>query len=275
MLFDRPHLVTPQTHAAYCQWVESRLSSPGVDVAEVPKTDAQDGDPEPGEDGYYSSNGLLQVAENAVLIKVYGTLVMHPEDIAMSECGCPMERLNQKIDAAEADPRIEKVFYDFRTPGGSITGIPETGRKIQQSRKETIAFCDSQCCSGGIWLAEQCQKFYATPSSRIGSVGVYTLRMDLTQQMKKDGVKVKAIFAGKYKLMGAYFQPLAADEESILQKQIDKIYDQFKFAMTSFRTPSDDSYGNGLVFDGEQAAEMGLTDGCVESLSELIEQFTN
>lgn len=264
-LFYEPALITPARHAALCQMLELRLSAINNPVQEQKKADNLDDD-EP-------DTSLTEVGKSAI-IPVHGTLVMHPEDIAMSECGCAMEDLNSMIDVAENDSSISRVIYDFRTPGGTVTGIPETARKILSSRKETIAFTDSECCSGGLWLAAQCQKFYATQSSRVGSVGVYVMCLDMTRALKKDGVKVNAISAGKYKLLGAYWKELADDERAILQASVDKIYAQFKEAMESFRMVDDANFGNGLVFDGEQAAELGFTDGTVESIDDIIENMT-
>ena len=257
-LFNEPLLVTPARHAAICQIVESRLASVLVSS---------------GEDDSESEDTDVQQVGETCIIPVHGTIVPHASDLAMSECGCPLEELNAKIDMAEHDGNIVRMVFDFRTPGGTVTGVPETARKILYSRKETIAFTSSECCSGGLWLAAQCQKFYATPSSSVGSVGVYCMSLDLSKAMKRDGVKVNAISAGKYKLLGASFKPLADDEREILQAGVDRIYEQFKLAMTSQRAVSDENFGSGLCFDGEQAAEIGFTDGCVESLEEILENL--
>lgn len=255
-----PAVITPARHAAICQLLEARLSG-GVKLDAAPM-DMPDSEPE---------EAPTQTVGNTVVIPVYGTLVAHPEDIAMSECGCSMEDLNEAIDAAEADSNVKRVIYDFRTPGGTVTGIPETGRKILSSRKETIAYTDSECCSGGIWLASQCQKFYATQSSRVGSVGVYCMMLDMSEALKKDGIKINAFSAGKYKLLGASWKPMTDDERKIMQAGVDKIYEQFKFAMSSYREISDENYGNGLIFDGDEAAAIGFTDGVVESMDDILE----
>src|SRR4051812_10154407 len=166
---------------------------------------------------------------------------------------------------------ISSPIYDFNTPGGTVTMIPETARKIQASRKDTIAFTNGQCCSGGIWLAAQCQRFYATQSSRVGSVGVYTMCMDATKALKKEGMKVNAIFAGKYKLLGAYWKELSDDEQKIIQGGVDKIYGQFKEAMESYRMVKDENFGNGLCFDGDEAKEIGFVDDVVESMEDILD----
>lgn len=260
---SEPLLITPQRHAALCQILESRLES-GVQ-SEMPSQSQRD------PDGLEDASPQAESYGNVAIIPVHGTLVKYPEDIAMSECGCSMEVLNEMIEAAESDPRIETVLYDFRTPGGSVTGIPETGRKILHSRKQTVGFFDSECCSGGAWLAAQCQRLYGTQSARFGSIGVYTLSLDMSEAMKKAGTKMNAVSAGKFKLLGAYWKPLEDDERAIMQARVDKIYEQFKVAMESNRIVRDENFGNGLIFDGDEATELGFIDGVVEDRRDVLE----
>ncbi len=262
-LFNEPMLMTPARHHAICQIVDSRMAA-------TIHLDLQKG--ETNDAGEEEEQEITQVGKT-VIIPVHGTIVPHRSDLAMSECGCPLDELNAMIDAAEADPNIENVIYDFRSPGGTVTGVPETGRKILHSRKNTIAFTASDCCSGAIWLAAQCSLFYATESSRVGSVGVYTMSLDYSKKLEKDGVSVNAIFAGKYKLLGNYWEPLSAEGRKIMQSRVDKIYASFKVAMESHRMVSDENFGNALTFDGQEAAELGFTDGVVEDLQEVLDML--
>lgn len=271
-LFNEPTLLTPARHAAICHLLETKLSTDPQAAGPTKRFRPNSGTYEDSSDNegitYFDQ---LRTVGNVAIIPIHGTLVAHPEDIAMSECGCSMEDVSKAIDMAENNPDVDTMLFDFRTPGGSVTGIPETGRKIVNSRKNTIAFTDSECCSGGIWLAAQCEKFYATQSSRVGSVGVYVMCLDMTGAMKKDGMKVNAISAGKFKLLGAYWKSMSTEETAIVQKGVDKIYGQFKEAMESHRVVHDEHFGNGLVFDGDEAAEIGFTDGVVESMDDILE----
>lgn len=259
-LFYEPLLVTPMRHAALLKTLELHMGVQRVDMPDAPAPSDDDEDE-------------VKVEGSTVIIPVHGTLVKHNSDIGFSECGCSMEDLCAAIQTAENDSRVDTVIYDFRSPGGTVTGIPEAGRKILHSRKNTIAFTDSECCSGAIWLAAQCGRFFCTESSRVGSVGVYTMVLDMTKAMEKEGVAVEAIFAAKYKLLGASFRPLANDEREILQRGVDKIYDQFKSVMESHRVVEDKNFGNGLVFDGREAVEIGFCDGVVEDLGEVFDMI--
>lgn len=255
-LFYEPLVITPHRHAALCQLLESKMGG----VQAVSEHDAAKESPE-----------KIQLLGSTAIIPIHGTLVRYPEDIAMSECGCSMQEIETMHDMAEHDPRVEKIIYDFRTPGGDVTGIPEMGRKIAASRKETFAFTASQCCSGGIWLASQCKHFFCTESASVGSVGVYTMYLDYTKALEKQGVEVNAISAGKYKLLGAYWKEMPKDERDILQKRVDKIYGKFKEAMETHRVVNDENFGNGLVFDGEEAVEIGFVDGLVDGIEDVLE----
>jgi ClpP class serine protease len=91
--------------------------------------------------------------------------------------------------------------------------------------------------------------------------------------MQNEGLNMQAISNGKYKLMGAYWKALTPEETAIIQAQVDKIGVQFRAAMNAIRPCSDDAMGAGLCFDGEEAAERGLTDGILESMDEMLDEL--
>lgn len=253
-LWFSPLVITPSKHAAICQVLAARMDggmpSDMEDEIEPPEMDSLDG---------------------TAIIPVHGILGKHLSMMEMVSGGCDLENVNRMICEAECDSSITRIIYDFRTPGGDVVGVPETGRKILNSSKETIGFFDSECASGGMWLASQCQKLYGTPSGRCGSIGVWCAYLDESRKMANEGEAMQTISAGKFKLMGAYWKPLTESEKAILQRDVDGIYDQFKAAVNSVRQVNDDAMGEGLMFDGEEAADRGLIDGCVEDLDELLD----
>jgi len=257
-LFYEPLLITQARHAAICRVLEARMAG------QMPNPVDDDDEDEDEEDGDYEFNG------RDMIIRVHGVLVGHASDIPMSSCGCGLDQVSEKIDFALGKRKVQNIIFDFNTPGGSVTGIPELGRKIAGiASKATIAFCDSECCSGGLWLAAQCQQFLATTSASIGSIGVWTAYTDLSRQMAMQGESVQAISAGKYKLMGAYWKPLSDEEKKMLQDDVDKIYGQFKEAVNT-RRQVDDEFMQGQIFDGETAREVGIVDELVEGLQEIL-----
>lgn len=255
-LFE-PLLLTPAKFHAICRVLESRLAGELPDEARL----AEPEDPE-----------IVELGSTAI-IPVHGVIGKHLDQFEMMSGGCDLDVINAMLDNAEADASVRRVVLDFRSPGGTVVGVPETARKIYGMTKDTIAFTDSECCSGAIWLASQCNRFYGTQSSQIGSVGVWTAYLDMSRQLANEGVNIESVFAGKYKLLGAYWKPLTEEERAIVQRQVDKTYAQFKSAMMAQRPVEDEKFGNGLVFDGDEAAELGFTDGVVEDMDEVLEGF--
>ncbi len=263
-MFYSPLVITHARHAAMWRVLESRLEA-----------GTSDQDPE-------NKGNEVTVKVEApqapdwqtfgpdAIIPVHGVLVPKAEDIPMSSCGCGLDNVSRMIDVALADREVKKIVFDFRTPGGDVTGIPELGRKIAGIRGvETIAFTDVECCSGGVWLATQCNHFYTTSSAAVGSIGVWCAYADISRQLANEGVNIQAISAGKYKLLGAYWRTLSNDELTMLQADVDKIYERFQEAVLLHREVKQE-FMQGQVYDGEKAVEIGLCDGMVESIDELL-----
>jgi signal peptide peptidase SppA len=253
-LWYEPLLITRAKHAAMCRVLESRMH------ADLPAQEQPEGPEKPD---------YFQVGKAAV-IPVHGVLVRHAADIPMSTCGCGLDDMAKMVDVAMADDSVKRIVFDFRSPGGSVTGIPEMARRIYGLSKPTVGYTDDECCSGALWLATQCQKFYCAESASIGSIGVWCAYLDVSRQLQNEGVNVQAISAGDHKLMGAYWKPLSDDEKKMIQGQVDKIHGQFKSAVNSRRQISDE-YMQGQIFDGIEAAEIGLIDGIVDDLGELLD----
>jgi protease IV len=258
-LFYRPMAITQARHAALCQILESRMLG---DMPGMPQVEPDDDD-KPTPD--WQTNGRFAI------IPVHGVITNHASDIPSSSCGCGMDTVSDMINVARADSEVETLIFDFRTPGGSVTGLPERARQIASIHdKKTIAFTDDECCSAGVWLATQCNYFYTTSSASVGSIGVWCAYLDISRKMENEGMNMQAISAGKYKLLGAYWKTLSDDERSMLQADVDKIYSQFSESVNLNREV-DSKYMQGQVFDGAQAVEIGLCDGLVDSMDELIE----
>lgn len=261
-LFTKPLIITHARHAAIVKILEARLANGGPSVRGV-----YEDNPETGAE-------MVQytVIGSTAIIPVHGVIVRHASDIPASSCGCGLDDVSDGISMAMADDAVTRLVFDFRSPGGAVTGVPEIGNRIAAiTRKDTIGYTESECCSGALWLAMQCQQFYCAGSASVGSIGVWTAYADLSRQMAKEGVEIQSISAGKFKLLGAYWKPLSDEEKAMLQADVDRIYAQFKEAVKMRREVAD-QYMQGQIFDGQQACEIGLCDGLVDDIGELLEE---
>ncbi len=266
-LFAKPLIITQARHAAIVRILEARMAAGG------PGRRVHDDNPDlyDEESPAADPRDEFRLAGQAAIIPVHGVIVRHASDIPASSCGCGLDNVLDMIDMAAEDAAVKTLIFDFRSPGGAVTGVPEVAARIAGiTSKQTVAYTSSECCSGALWLATQCQHFFCAPSSSVGSIGVWTAYTDASKQLRKQGVNIQAISAGKFKLMGAYWKPLTDDEKATLQADVERIHAQFKDAVNSRRQVADE-FMEGQIFDGEQACEIGLCDGLVDDIGELME----
>lgn len=255
-VYRQPWAILQERFLAIERALESRLA--GETAAAVATDDDVDEKPEPEKDG------------KTAIIPIHGIIGKHLSNFEMMCGGCSLDMVDQWLKVATG-AETNRVILDIRSPGGTVTGVPETARRIAAlaDEKEVIAFSDSEMCSAAYWLASQAREIIVTESAAIGSIGVYMALLDKTRMLDDAGVKVNAISAGKYKLMGASFKPLTDEERTILQAEVDKCYEAFKESVTRTRAVEDHDM-QGQLFDGAQAVEVHLADDMVESIDDVI-----
>lgn len=175
--------------------------------------------------------------------------------------GVDLADVDEALNMA-SDPSISRVLLYVNSPGGSVTGAPETAARVAAlaKTKRVEAFVDVMACSAGYYIASQARKITAAPSAILGSIGVYMAVIDATRAMEIEGIAVQMISSGKFKGMGAPWKPLSDDERAMMQEQCDSIYAAFKSAVTSSRPKVSDSTMQGQWFAGEKADELHLVD---------------
>lgn len=254
-VFREPWLITKEKHETIQQILEAHLSGDAAAV-DFPE-DADSGAPDP------------VVIGSTMIMPIHGVIGKHLSNMELLCGGFCLDRLSEWIDKAENNWQIKSVVMDFRSPGGTVTGVPEAADKISKMSKDVLAFTDDQCCSAALWLASQADEFFCTESAIVGSVGVYSIYTDRSKQLEEDGIKVNPISSGKYKLAGAWFKPMTDDERKMLQARCDSIYEKFKTAATAVRKV-DDEFLQGQVFYGDEAAKIGMVSGLVDSMEDVL-----
>lgn len=176
------------------------------------------------------------------------------------------------------DSSVNRVIFDFDTPGGSVDGIQElTGliRNLKLSGVEFIAVINPLCCSSGYWIASSCSSIYmASSTARTGSIGVVSIHEDISKANDNQGKKITEVVAGKYKRIDSENRPLTPEGRAMIQSQVDYIYSLFVDEISKNRNiPIEraiSEIGDGRIFIGQQAVDLGLADGIL-SLSEVME----
>jgi signal peptide peptidase SppA len=195
------------------------------------------------------------------VIPIHGMIAQHPMSM-----GSSTDEIGAQLAAALNNPRVDAILLDIDSPGGTVDGVPELGAKIAAVRgiKPITAFANSFIASAAYWLASQADEVVVTPSGQVGSIGVYMLHEDWSQKLANEGVKIRAISAGKYKLEGSKWEPLDPEAEAFIQQRVDEVYGWFVKAVASGRRDTQtnvrNGYGEGRMLGAAQAVKANLAD---------------
>jgi protease-4 len=210
---------------------------------------------------------------NVAVIYIEGAIDKALSDFEV-ECfgGVDLRDVDQALTLAENDDRITHVVLSMQTPGGSTIGVSDTAARIAQltETKEVHAYCDTLCCSAGMWLASAADMITVSPSAIVGSIGVYVAVLDQSEAMAMDGIKVQLIQAGQFKTMGSSYKPLSESEASELQAGVNRTHAAFKAAITAKRAVPESAM-EGQWYDGQEALSYGVVDAITNaSLEEYV-----
>jgi ClpP class serine protease len=118
--------------------------------------------------------------------------------------------------------------------------------------------------SAAYWLGSAASEVVAAPESDTGSIGVWTAHVDASKMLEEIGWKVTLISAGKYKVEGNPYEPLAAEAREFIQSQVDEYYGMFIKAVARNRGDSQtavrEGYGQGRVLTAREAVKAKLVD---------------
>lgn len=216
---------------------------------------------------------VLTVYGNVAVVKIHGVIdkVISQFDI---DCygGCDLNDVDSALAMAAENPKVDTIVLDIHSPGGSVTGTPETAARVAALREthEIHAYTSTLCCSAAYYIASQADRITAAPSACVGSIGVYIALLDETKWLENEGLKVELIKAGRLKAMGASWKELTDEERELMQAEVDSIHADFRKACTTLRAIDTESM-EGQWFDGKQGKAKKLVDQLTNaSLDEYV-----
>jgi signal peptide peptidase SppA len=179
--------------------------------------------------------------------------------------GTSIQKLQSQFREALASD-CKAIVLDVDSPGGSVDGVPELASEIYEARKQKpiTAVCNSMACSAAYWLASAASEVVCTPSGQCGSIGVYMLHQDESEALKKAGVKITIIKAGKYKAEGNPTEPLDPEAYDNFLSMVNGLYDLFVKGVAQNRGTSQakvrGGYGQGRSLLAVDAVKQNLAD---------------
>lgn len=224
----------------------------------------------------HAGGRVAHIDAGGIVIKRFGADEM--DYSGLHDMVLDLDALDEALEMVTADDRVETVVLELDTPGGAVTGVVETARRIEQlsaSGKEVIAFTEMMSCSAGYWLMAACDAIVATPSATVGSIGAYIGLYDFSKLFEENGIEAVVARSGSLKGLGFFGKPVTEEERAFLQGEAVKLGEEFKGYVQGSRAGEvPDEAMEGQAYDAVQGMEYGLVDALANSRRELLEVVT-
>lgn len=183
--------------------------------------------------------------------------------------GNSYQMIGDAVEKAAKDPAVKRIVLAVDSPGGEVTGLPETASVIAAAAKikPVSAIVEGAAASAAYWLTSQASDITLTPSGEVGSVGVRMMHVDMSKMLEDEGYKVTELYSGNFKTEWSAYKPLSDDAKADMQTRLDAAHRQFMNAISSGRgrrvsqVISQSKFGGGRMFSAEDAKRHGLVDG--------------
>jgi protease-4 len=151
------------------------------------------------------------------------------------------------------------------SPGGSAIASDVIWREVMLTRnvKPVIASMSDVAASGGYYIAMSAHAIVAEPATLTGSIGVVMLKFVIDGTLKKLGMNMEGVKSGRYADLYSPVRAFSPEERAKVREQMQATYDTFveKAAAGRNTTPERiDAIGQGRVWTGKQAKQLGLVD---------------
>lgn len=210
------------------------------------------------------------------LLPLFGVIGRRMNMLMEISGGTSTEKFLEDYRGALADESVSSVVIDVDSPGGSSDGVEELSDELRALRgqKPVIAIADTMMASAAYWIASAAaDELWATPSSQVGSIGVWALHVDFSKQNQMIGVEPTYISAGKFKVEANPDEPLGDDARAHLQELVDDVYSAFVKSVAASRGATAAAvragYGEGRVLAARAAKKEKLVDR-VGNLGEAV-----
>jgi protease IV len=170
------------------------------------------------------------------------------------------------VRKARLDKNIKAIVIRINSGGGSALASENIWRELTLARKDkpvVVSFGDV-AASGAYYLSCNADSIFAQTNTITGSIGVFALLPNLQKFFNdKLGITFDGVKTGPQADMLSATKPLTPAQRIYMQNSVDSIYLTFKGRVAEGRKKDInyiDSIGQGRVWTGSRALELGLVD---------------
>lgn len=175
-------------------------------------------------------------------------------------------KLANTLRKVREDKKVKAVVFRVNSPGGSAQAAEAIRHEVQllRAEKPVIVSFGDYAASGGYWISAESDYIFSDNNTITGSIGVFGIVPSIGNAISKNlKVNIETLGTSSHSDMMSGMRKLNDDEVEYIQRQIEKIYDDFTGLVSNGRGMSKDSVdaiGQGRVWSGADAMKIGLVD---------------
>lgn len=174
--------------------------------------------------------------------------------------------LSKAIREARENKKVKAIVMRVNSPGGSALASEVIRREVELAKAEKpfIISMGSYAASGGYWISSEGDHIFADPTTLTGSIGVFGTFPNAKKFLnEKIGLTFDVVKTNENADFGSITEPLTPYQLAMLQKYVGNTYNDFTALVArtrGLRQSYVDSIGQGRVWTGADALELGLVD---------------
>lgn len=174
--------------------------------------------------------------------------------------------IREALIKAREDERVKAIVMRVNSPGGSALVSDIIWREVVLTKEEkpVVVSMGNVAASGGYYISCAADYIYAEPTTITGSIGVFGLVPNIGSFMtNKLGVTFDEVATNENSNLMSINKPLSPYQREVIQNSIERVYDSFTGKVAEGRNMAKedvDRIGQGRVWSGKQALEIGLVD---------------
>ena len=204
------------------------------------------------------------VVGGIAIIQIEGTLVQKLGCLRPYSGMTGYDGIRQNLYAAANDADVKAILLDICSPGGEVAGCFDLVDAIYQLRdkKPIWAVLNEYAYSAGYAIASAADYITVPRTGGVGSIGVITMHVDMSQAIDNAGLKVTFINYGKRKTDGASEIELAPEALERFQSEINQMGELFVNTVARNRNLDAEvvKKTEAATFLGQNGVDLGLAD---------------
>ncbi len=175
------------------------------------------------------------------------------------------ETVAGQLKKVRDDPRIKAVVFRINSGGGSALASEIITEAVKQIRdkKPVIVSLGNVAGSGGYYIACYGDRIFADRATITGSIGILSVKLVTRGLYEKLGITWDWVKKGEHADAFSDLRPFSETERQWLEKELEYGYNQFLRRVAEGRrmtTAAIDSIGQGRIWSGARAKDLGLVD---------------